>query len=94
VPLLRQALKAAPNWEGSAVVRLWLALALHAQGQAEEAGAELAAVRETLDHWGKEMPAAAKPGTIALHVHDWLEAQALCREAEAVIAGKKAEAPK
>jgi hypothetical protein len=92
-PLLRQGLKAAEKGEGSPVLRLWLALSLHAQGQAEEARAELAAAREVLDRWGKVMPARAEAGGTALHVHDWLEAQVLRREAEDVIAGKKAEAP-
>jgi tetratricopeptide (TPR) repeat protein len=94
VPLLHQALKPASNWEGIVLVRLWLALALHAQGKEEDARTELGAAVETLDRWGKEMPTTVNLGTTPLHVHDWMEAQILRREAEAVIARKKADAPK
>jgi tetratricopeptide (TPR) repeat protein len=93
VPPLRQVLTEMPQWEGSVIPRMWLALALHAQGQKEEARAELAAAREVLDRWGKEMPRKAKPGTVALDDHSWLEAQILRREVEVVVGGKKAEGP-
>jgi WD40 repeat protein/predicted Ser/Thr protein kinase/predicted Zn-dependent protease len=87
VPLLRQALKAAPDGGASPVIRLWLSLALHAQGKTEEARAELDAASEPLDRYAKELPATDKPGSPAWHAHDWLEAQVLRRETEAAVRG-------
>ena len=64
--------------------RLWLALALHAQHKDDDARKELAGAASQMDKWGGAMPHAepAAPGTIALHLHDWLEAHVLRREAE------------
>jgi WD40 repeat protein/serine/threonine protein kinase len=84
---LKQCLETYPNWEGSVLPRLWLALAAHGQGNADEARKELALATATMDQWGSRMPkSASRPGFIPLHLHDWLEAQVLRREAEKVLA--------
>jgi tetratricopeptide (TPR) repeat protein len=86
--LLRRCLKDNPNWDGIILARLWLALALHGQGKDDEARKELAPALVQLDRWGKQMPAQTMPGHIGLHLHDWLEAQVLRREAEELLKKK------
>jgi tetratricopeptide (TPR) repeat protein len=84
VPLFEQSLKAdakpgraVPNW-------LWLALANHSLGKAEEARRWLGKAQTWLDQYGDGMPASAEED-VGLHLHNWLEAHVLRREAEALI---------
>ncbi len=86
--LLRRCLKDNPNWDGIMVARLWLALALYGQGKGDAARMELAPALVQLDRWGKQMPAQTMPGRIGVHLHDWLEAQVLRREAEHLLKKK------
>jgi tetratricopeptide (TPR) repeat protein len=72
--------KAVLNW-------LWLALAHQRLGQSEEARRWLAKATAWLDQYRDGMPARAE-GELGLHLHNWLEAHVLRREAEALIRSK------
>ena len=78
MPLLEQSIKAKPE---SAVINwVWLACAEERQGHGDAAREWLAkAVAWLNQDQGK------KPG--GCHLHDWLEAQVLCREADAALGG-------
>jgi tetratricopeptide (TPR) repeat protein len=74
--------RAVLNW-------LWLALANQRLGKAEEALRWLGMAQAWLDQCGDGMPARAEEE--GLHLHNWLEAHVLRREAEALISS---EAPR
>jgi serine/threonine protein kinase len=78
-----------PKWEASVVVWLWLALAEHRLQHADEAAKWLAKATAWLDGHADGKPTAAG----SLHLHDWLEAHALRREAERLIGKPPAEKP-
>ena len=61
---------------------LWLALANQRLGKVEEARRWLGKAQAWLDPYRDGMPAGANE-ELGLHLHDWLEAHILCREAEA-----------
>jgi serine/threonine-protein kinase len=70
---------------GRAVVNwLWLALANHRLGKPEEARRWLGKAQKWLDQFGDGMPPRAEE-ELGLHLHNWLEAQILRREAEALL---------
>ena len=84
VPLFEQSLeeehksgRAVPNW-------LWLALTSQRLGKAEEARRWLEKAQAWLDQYRDGMPARAEE-EFGLHLHNWLEAHVLRREAEALI---------
>jgi tetratricopeptide (TPR) repeat protein len=84
VPLLEQSLRA-DRHSGRAVLNwLWLALAHQRLGEAREARRWLRKAQEWFDQYGDRMPDRAEE-ELGLHLHNWLEAHALRREAEAVI---------
>jgi tetratricopeptide (TPR) repeat protein len=84
VPLFEQSLRA-DRMVGRAVLNwLWLALANERLGKAEEARRWLDKARAWLDQYAEGMPARADE-ELGLHLHNWLEAHVLCREAEALI---------
>ena len=84
VPLLERSLRANPK-PGAAVLNwLWLALAHQRLGKAEEARRWLGKAQAWLDQYGDGMPARAE-AEVGLHLHNWLEAHVLRREAEALI---------
>jgi tetratricopeptide (TPR) repeat protein len=84
VPLFEQSLKADPM-PGRAVLNwLWLALANQRLGQAQEARRWLDKATAWLDQHRDGMPARAEE-ELGLHLHNWLEAHVLRREAEALI---------
>jgi eukaryotic-like serine/threonine-protein kinase len=84
VPLFEQSLRANPK-PGAAVLNwLWLALAHQRLGKAEEARRWLGKAQAWLDQYGDGMPARAE-AEVGLHLHNWLEAHVLRREAEALI---------
>jgi tetratricopeptide (TPR) repeat protein len=90
VPLFEQSLQADPR-PGRAVLNwLWLALANHRLGKAEEARRWLNKAQAWLDQYRDGMPARAEE-EFGLHLHNWLEAHVLRREAEALI---PSEAPR
>ena len=73
--------RAVLNW-------LWLALAHQRLGKAEEARRWLGKTQTWLDQYGDGMPSRAEE--LGLHLHNWLEAHVLRREAEALLgAGPK-----
>jgi serine/threonine-protein kinase len=84
VPRFEQSLKADPM-PGRAVLNwLWLALANQRLGAAEEARRWLGKATAWLDQYRDGMPARAE-AEVGLHLHNWLEAHVLRREAEALI---------
>jgi tetratricopeptide (TPR) repeat protein len=90
VPFFQQSLQADPR-PGRAVLNwLWLALAHQRLGKAEEARRWLSEAQAWLDQYGDGMPARADE-ELGLHLHNWLEAHVLRREAEALI---QPEAPR
>jgi serine/threonine protein kinase/Flp pilus assembly protein TadD len=90
VPLLKQSLKADPQ-PGRAVLNwLWLALAEQRLGNSEEARRWLGKAQELLDQYGDGMPGRAEED-LGLHLHNWLEAHVLRREAEALLGAGPAQ---
>jgi tetratricopeptide (TPR) repeat protein len=90
VPLLEQSLRADSN-SGRAVLNwLWLALAHQRLGKAQEARRWLDKARAWLDQYGDGMPSCAEQ-ELGLHLHNWLEAHVLRREAEALLGAKPAK---
>ena len=84
VPFFEQSLQADPR-PGRAVLNwLWLALANQRLGKAEEARRWLNKAQAWLDQYRDGMPARAEE-EFGLHLHNWLEAHVLRREAEALI---------
>jgi tetratricopeptide (TPR) repeat protein len=84
VPLLEQSLQADPL-SGRAVLNwLWLALAEQRLGKPDEARLWLAKAQTWLDQYSGEMPSRAEQ-ELGLHLHNWLEAHILRREAEALL---------
>jgi len=84
VPLFEQSLKADPM-PGRAVLNwLWLALANQRLGKFEEARRWLDKATAWLDQYREHLPAHAE-AKAGLHLHNWLEAHVLRREAEAEI---------
>ncbi len=85
VPLFEQSLRANPAAGAAVLNRLWLVLAHQRLGKAEEARRWLGKAQTWLDQYGDRMPALAEE-LVGLHLHNWLEAHVLRREAEAVLA--------
>jgi tetratricopeptide (TPR) repeat protein len=84
VALFEQSLRADPA-TGKAVLNwLWLALAQQHLGKSEEARRWLDKATAWLDQYRDGMPARAEE-ELGLHLHNWLEANVLRREAEARI---------
>jgi len=84
LPLFEQSLRANPK-PGAVVLNwLWLALAHQRLGKAEEARRWLGKAQAWLDQYGDGVPANAE-AEVGLHLHNWLEAHVLRREAESII---------
>jgi tetratricopeptide (TPR) repeat protein len=84
VPLFEQSLRADPR-PGRAVLNwLWLALANQRLGKTEEACRWLGKAQAWLDQFGDGVPSRAEED-LGLHLHNWLEAHVLRREAEALL---------
>ena len=92
VELLQQCLNKYPTWDGKVLDWLWLAMAYHRLGKESDARQWLDKATQWFETCSTRMPEETSDG-ISWHLHDWLEAQVLRREAEALIAGKK-DAPK
>jgi tetratricopeptide (TPR) repeat protein len=84
VPLLEQSLRAGPQPGRAVLAWLWLALANHRLGKAEEARRWLDKAQAWLDQYREGMPSRAEK-ELGLHLHNWLEAHVLRREAEALL---------
>jgi tetratricopeptide (TPR) repeat protein len=104
VPLLEQSLKDEPR-PGTAILNwLWLALAEQRLGKTEEARRRLDQAARWLDQYPAGLPASAEgillvreaglPASaqelLGLHLHNWLEANVLRREAEASLGARPA----
>src|SRR5262249_42688569 len=84
VPLFEQSLQTDAK-PGRAVLNwLWLALAHKRLGKTEEARRWLGKAQAWLDQYGAGMPDRAEE-ELGLHLHNWLEAHVLRREAEALL---------
>jgi tetratricopeptide (TPR) repeat protein len=84
VPLLEQSLRADPLPGRAVMSWLWLAMAEQRLGRAEEARRWLGKAQGWLDQYGNGIPARAEE-ELGLHLHNWLEAHVLRREAEALL---------
>jgi len=84
VALFEQSLRADPKLGRAVLNWLWLALANQRLGKAGEARRWLNQAQEWLDRYGGGMPARADE-ELGLHLHNWLEAHVLRREAEALL---------
>ena len=87
VHLFEQSLGASSKLGHAVVNWLWLALANQRLGRAEAARRWLDKAQAWLDQYGDGMPARAEE-EFGLHLHNWLEAHVLRREAEALIQSK------
>ncbi len=86
IPLLERSIEANPK-PGAAVLNwLWLAIAHDKLGHAEEAQRWFKKATSWLDELGPEMP--TNPEKLSFHLHSWLEAQILRREAASAGLGK------
>jgi tetratricopeptide (TPR) repeat protein len=84
VARFEESLRADPR-PGTAVLNwLWLALAQQRLGQTESARRWLDRAAAWLDQYRDGMPDRAE-GELGLHLHNWLEAHVLRREAEAMV---------
>ena len=72
---------------------LWLALAQQRLGRADEARRWLGKAQAWLDRYRAGMPANAE-AKLGLHLHNWLEAHVLRREAEALLGAETARPKK
>jgi tetratricopeptide (TPR) repeat protein len=84
VPLFEQSLRADLKSGREVLNWLWMALAHQRLGKAEEARRWLDKAQAWLDQYGDGMPAQAEE-ELGLHLHNWLEAHVLRRQAEALI---------
>jgi serine/threonine-protein kinase len=82
--LLRQCVQQNPTWDGKVVAWLWLAMTSERLGQKSEARQWLNQAEQWLGKYQGGMPTRPE-GTIGIHLHDWLEAHVLLREAQRLI---------
>jgi tetratricopeptide (TPR) repeat protein len=90
VPLLEKSLRADPKVGRAVLNWLWLALANYRLGKAEEARRWLGRAQGWLDKYGDGMPDRAEE-ELGLHLHNWLEAHVLRREAETLLGAPPAK---
>src|SRR6266545_5660335 len=74
--LLKESMEKHPSWDGQVLNRLWRVLVQYQLGQKEDARESTASLRSWFDKHGGVMPSKLE-GTVALHLHDWLEAHIL-----------------
>jgi serine/threonine-protein kinase len=87
VTLFERSLKADPKPGRALLNWLWLAIAHHRLGNDEDSQRWLNMAQTWLDQGGKAMSDRLED-EIGLHLHNWLEAHVLRREAEALISSK------
>jgi eukaryotic-like serine/threonine-protein kinase len=83
---LKECIEKYPTWDGQVLNRLWWVLVQDQQGHKEDAREALITAGQWFDKHGRVMP-SKKEGTVALHLHDWLEAHILRREAQSLVKG-------
>jgi tetratricopeptide (TPR) repeat protein len=81
---LEQSLRRDPRRGQNVLSWLWLALTYQRLGKAEEARRWLGEAQAWLDALGDRLPSRAEQ-ELGLHLHNWLEAHILRREAEALL---------
>jgi hypothetical protein len=86
--LLEQSLKADDKPARAVLNWLWLALVEHRRGKQPQARVWLDKATKWIEKYPKGIPVAPDEAT-GLHLHNWLEAQVLRREAEALLTPKK-----
>jgi tetratricopeptide (TPR) repeat protein len=84
VARFEQSLRADPKGGKAVLNWLWLALAQQRLGRSEEARRWLDRATAWLDQYRDGMPDRAED-ELGLHLHNWLEAHVLRREAEALL---------
>ena len=84
VPFFEQSLRANAKPGAAVLNSLWLALAEQRLGKADDARRWLGKAQAWLDQYHDGMPARADE-ELGLHLHNWLEAHVLRREAESLI---------
>jgi serine/threonine-protein kinase len=82
LPLLEQSLKADKKPGSNVLNWLWLALTCQKLGQTAQARSWLERATKCLDQFPEGLPAGAEYN-LGFHLHNWLEAHVLRREAEA-----------
>jgi serine/threonine-protein kinase len=92
VPLLERSLRADGKYGRTVLNWLWLAIAHERLGDGAEARRRLAEAQAWLDRLAGAMPDRAED-ELGLHLHNWLEAHILRREAEALL-GAGSDTPK
>ena len=92
VPLFEQSLRADSKRGREVLNWLWLALAQQRLGKDEEARRWLGKAQGWLDQFSDGMPSHAEE-ELGLHLHNWLEAHVLRREAEALLGPGTAAPP-
>ncbi len=90
--LLQKSLAANPRVGAAVVTWAWLALVEHRRGNAAEARTWLAKATKGLEEYSAGV-AVLGDNAKNLHLHNWLEAQCLRREAEALLAPKQKTLP-
>ncbi|HEX6884336.1 MAG TPA: serine/threonine-protein kinase [Planctomycetota bacterium] len=87
VSLFEKSIASNPSAGRAVLSWLWLTIAYHHLGRGEDAARWHATAVAWLDAFGDGMPdSASVPG---LHLHDWLEAQVLRQEADALLSAGK-----
>jgi serine/threonine-protein kinase len=91
LPLLEQSLKDKRSKRGNAVLNwLWLALTYQRLGKTPEARSWLERATKWLDSFPEGLPPRAEQ-ELGLHLHNWLEAHVLRREAETLLEAPAAQ---
>jgi tetratricopeptide (TPR) repeat protein len=83
IPFLKKSLQVEPKLGRAVLNFLWIAMAEQRLGHTEEARRWLNNATKWLSQLDNGIPSRADE--LELHLHNWLEAQVLCREAEALI---------
>lgn len=83
ISLFEKSLATGPSAGRAITNGLWMAIANHELGKAEEAARWRAAAAVWLDTFGSAMPKNAS--ALEIHLHDWLEAQVLRREVDGLL---------
>jgi serine/threonine protein kinase/Flp pilus assembly protein TadD len=91
-PLFERSLHAAPLGGRAVLNWLWMALTQQRLGKPEEARRWLTRAQAWLDQYDDGMPSRADE-ELGLHLHNWLEAHVLRREAEALLGAGPAVPP-
>jgi WD40 repeat protein len=88
IPLLLQSNHVDPKADARCLSWLWLAIAYHQLGKAEEARKWYRQAVTFLDCYERGLPLNKESSVVSLHLYCWLEAAIIRREAEGLLMGK------